>query len=129
MSPLTWLIELGPSAIALQAAQALLVAAVFARFQRRYASPAVAPWTLAWLAEFASLAGLALLERGLAREPATSAAMIALAAAILLASYLKLGWLLLGTWAVATREPAPRGAVRAALVAVVVLSVATTLPA
>jgi diguanylate cyclase (GGDEF)-like protein len=129
MSPITWLVELGPSAIVLQAVQALLAAAILGLFQRRYASPALAPWTLAWLAEFANFVGLELLEVMAPSTPATRPAMIALAGVTLLAAYLKLGWLLLGTYAIATREPAPRAAVRACFTAALVLATVTTLPA
>jgi diguanylate cyclase (GGDEF)-like protein len=129
MSALAWLVDIWPSALVLQAAQALLAAGVFGLFQRRYASPALAPWTLSWLTEFASLAALGIMEVLAPRLPATGATMIALAGVALVAGYLKLGWLLLGTYAIAERRPPTRSAARAMAAVAVLLAVATTLPA
>ena len=129
MSSLAWLIDLGPSSVLLQAAQALITAAIFGLFQRWYASPALGPWTLAWLALFAHLAGLGAMETASSALPATSGPMTALAALTLLAGYLMLGWLLLGTYAISTGRPPPRTAERGALGIAIALAALTTLPA
>ena len=113
-----------------QAACAIVIAIVLASFHRHYHREYLRTWSWSWWAFACFLVAAAAAHLPFVRSrPAASWLPLAVALISLVGGYCQVGWLLLGTWEVATGRPAPRRSGRllvAGLALVAALSVAGT---
>jgi len=114
--------------IALQAVLALILAVILGAFQRLYRHAYLQHWSLSWLALLVYLIAAA---AGADRPSSGGAPGLLVPAVVvsLVAGYLQVAWLLLGTWGLGRGADIPSSTVRRVLAVAVGAGVASVLPA
>ena len=115
------------TALLLQSAGAILLAAVFRSFYRFHARGYLLDWTWSWVALALHFLGMALARGVLAELPPDGALRLANASMVLAFGYLHLAWLLYGIYELATGDTVPARTQGLALVASALFGVMSAL--